>query len=194
MTDEKSDTKAPTKPVSKPKLGQPSASEDSASPYPKMELCQQIHKLVVKAEGTGDGKLQVEVLTRIKEELENPALYESVESKLGVTTGIWSAEDLAAQKETNEKTGKDLEEKVAEAKESAGDMEVMDARVEVARFAAKSLTEEEALEAYKKLLELPKVSSGKKIDAVMESSRVASFYGDTKKTSESVDTVSIRIC
>lgn len=188
MTDEKSDTKAPTKSVSKPKLGQPSASEESASPYPKMELCQQIHKLVVKAEGTGDGKLQVEVLTRIKEELENPALYESVESKLGVTTGIWSAEDLAAQKETNEKTGKDLEEKVAEAKESAGDMEVMDARVEVARFAAKSLTEEEALEAYKKLLELPKVSSGKKIDAVMESSRVASFYGDTKKTSESVDT------
>ena len=165
MTDEKSDAKATTKSVSKPKLGQPSASEESASPYPKMELCQQIHKLVVKAEGTEDGKLQVEVLTQIKEELENPALYESVESKLGVTTGIWSAEDLAAQKETNEKTAKDLEAKVAEAKESAGDMEVMDARVEVARFAAKSLTEKEALEAYKKLLELPKVSSGKKIDA-----------------------------
>jgi len=66
---------------------------------------------------------------------------------------------------------------VEEAKESAGDMEVMDARVQVARFAAKSLTKDEALEAYKKLLELPKISSGKKIDALMESSRVASFYG-----------------
>lgn len=186
MTEEKTTSK-----VSKPKLGQPSASEESASPYPNMELCQQIHKLVVKAEGTEDGKLQVEVLTQIKEELENPALYESIESKLGVTTGIWSAEDIAAQKETNEKTGKELEAKVEEANESAGDMEVMDARVEVARFAAKSLTEKEALEAYKKLLELPKVSSGKKIDAVMESSRVASFYGDTKKTSESVDKVSL---
>ena len=158
-----------------------------------MELCQQIHKLIVKAEGTGDGKLQVEVLTQIKEELENPALYESIESKLGVTTGIWSAEDIAAQKETNEKTGKELEAKVEEAKESAGDMEVMDARVEIARFAAKSLTEKEALEAYKKLLELPKVSSGKKIDAVMESSRVASFYGDAKKSSESIDKVSISV-
>lgn len=192
--DGKSEEKATTKPASKPKLGQPSASEESASPYPKMELCQQIHKLLVKAEGSQDGKLQTEVLNRIREELENPTLYEYVESRLGVTTGIWSAADLAAQKETNQKTIKELEQKVEDAKESAGDMEVMDARVEFARFAAKSLTEEEALEAYQKLLELPKVSSGKKIDAVMESSRVASFYGDSKKSSESIDSVSINMC
>ncbi len=188
MTDEKSDAKATTK--SKPKLGQPSASEDSASPYPNMELCQQIHKLSVKSVGTEDGKLQAEVLNRIRDELENPTLYESVESRLGVTTGIWSVADIAAQKEANEKTVKDLEQKVEDAKESAGDMEVMDARVEIARFAAKSLTEKEALEAYKNLLELPKVSSGKKIDAVMESSRLSSFYGDAKKASESIDSVS----
>ncbi len=187
--DEKSDAKA-TKTVSKPKLGQPSASEESASPYPNMELCQQIHKLVVNSTSAEDGKLQTEVLNHIRDELENPTLYESVESKLGVTTGIWSVADIAAQKEANEKTVKDLEEKVEEAKESAGDMEVMDARVEFARFAAKSLTEKDALEAYKKLLELPKISSGKKIDAVMESSRVASFYGDSKKASESIDRVS----
>jgi 26S proteasome regulatory subunit N7 len=186
--EEKSDSTA--KKASKPKLGQPSASEESASPYPNMELCQQIHKLLVKAEGTEDGKLQIQVLNRIREELENPALYESVESSLGVTTGLWSAEDLAAQKVNNQKTVKDLEKEVEDAKESAGDMEVMDARVKYARFAAKSLTEEEALEAYKMLLELPKVSSGKKIDAVMESSRVASFYGNSKKSSESIDNVS----
>ena len=192
--DEKSDAKATTtKTATKPKLGQPSASEDSASPYPKMELSQQIHKLTVNAEGARDGKLQTEVLNKIREELENPTLYESVESGLGVTTGIWSATDLAAQKEINQKTVKDMEQEVEEAKESAGDMEVMDSRVKIARFAAKSLTEEEALEAYKKLLELPKISSGKKIDAVMESSRVASFYGDSKKASESIDRVSISI-
>mmetsp|Transcript_25680 Transcript_25680/g.60194 ORF Transcript_25680/g.60194 Transcript_25680/m.60194 type:complete len:419 (+) Transcript_25680:157-1413(+) len=185
--DGSNDATVTKKPASKPKLGQPSASEDSASPHPDMELCQQIHKLVVKAAGTQDGKLQTEVFTRIRTELENPTLYESLESSLGVTTGIWSVDDLAAQKETNRKTVKDLEEKLEEAKESAGDMEVMDARVELARFAAKSLTEKEALEAFTKLLELPKVSSGKKIDAVMESSRVASFYGDTKKASEFID-------
>jgi len=187
MTAQEEKSDSTTKKASKPKLGQPSASEESASPYPNMELCQQIHKLLVKADGTEDGKLQIQVLNRIREELENPALYESVESSLGVTTGLWSAEDLAAQKVNNQKTVKDLEKKVEDAKESAGDMEVMDARVEYARFAAKSLTEEEALVAYKMLLELPKVSSGKKIDAVMESSRVASFYGNSKKASESID-------
>jgi len=184
---QKDKSESSSKPASKPKLGQPSASEESASPYPNMNLCQQVHKLSVKADGSEDEKLQIEVLTRIRDELENPALYESVESKLGVTTGIWSAADIAAKKESNQKMVEDLEQKVDDAKESAGDMEMMDARVEIARFAAKSLTEEEAIEAYKKLLELPKVSSGKKIDAVMESSRVASFYGNTKKSSESIE-------
>uniref|UniRef100_A0A7S4AEF6 PCI domain-containing protein n=1 Tax=Pseudo-nitzschia australis TaxID=44445 RepID=A0A7S4AEF6_9STRA len=184
---EKGDAKAAPKPPSKPKLGQPSASEESASKYPSMELCQQIHKLVVKADESGDGKLQSEVLTRIREELENPTLYESIESTLGVTTGIWSAVDIASQKKANQNTAEELEQKVQDAKESAGDMEVQDARVELARFAAKSLKEEEALEAYQKLLDLPKISSGKKIDAVMESSRVASFYGDSKKASEFTD-------
>jgi hypothetical protein len=188
--------KKTTSTTTKKKLGQPSASEDSASPYPSMELAQQIHKLTVKAfhgepDGDEDGSnLQTKVLTRIREELENPSLYEYVESSLGVTTGIWSIEDIAAKKESNIKMVQSLEEKVDDAKESAGDMEVMDARIEIARFAAKSLTEDEALEAYKKLLNLPKISSGKKIDAVMESSRVSSFYGDSKNASESIDKVS----
>lgn len=185
--DETTDTPATKKPVSKPKLGQPSASEESASPYPNMELCQQIHKLMVKSAGSQDGNLRTEVFTRIKTELQNPTLYQFMENSLGVTTGIWSAEDLATQQENNQQTVKDLEKKLEEAKESAGDMEVMDARVELARFAAKSLTERESLEAYSKLLELPKVSSGKKIDAVMESSRVASFYGNRRKSSELID-------
>ena len=175
--------------TTKKKLGQPSASEDSASPYPDMELCQQIHKLMVKAEGYTDTEFQTKVLTRICKELQNPSLYESVESGLGITTGIWSPTDLASQKESNTKTMETLEAKVEEAKESAGDMEVMDARVAIARFAAKSLNEEEALAAYKQLLDLPKVSSGKKIDAMMESSRVASFYGDTKKTADFINSV-----
>ncbi|KAL3903331.1 MAG: hypothetical protein SGARI_005426, partial [Bacillariaceae sp.] len=144
--------------TTKPKLGQPSASEDSASPYPDMDLCQDIHKLVVKAQGYNTPEFQAKVLTRIAKELENPSLYEKLEHDLGVTTGIWSVPDIEAKKEANKKEAESLEAKVEEAKNEAGDMEVMDARVELARFAAKSLTEEEALEAYKKLLDLPKVS------------------------------------
>jgi hypothetical protein len=176
--------------VSKPKRGQPSASEESASPYPDMELCQQIHKLIVKAPEYDTPIFQTKVLTTICKELENPTLYESVEHAMGISSGIWSVADIQLRKEANQMKVQGLEAKVEDAKESAGDMEVMDARVELARYAAKSMTEQDALEAYKKLLELPKISSGKKIDAIMESARVASFYGNTKKTTEFLDSVS----
>jgi hypothetical protein len=72
-------------------------------------------------------------------------------------------------------------------------MEVLAARFEVARFAAKSLGKDTAYAAYDKLLALPKLSSGKIIDAVMECARVASFYSDTKKNGELVDKVSYKM-
>jgi 26S proteasome regulatory subunit N7 len=191
-TTEEEDVKATadSKGTAKPKLGQPSASEESASPYPDMELCQQIHKLTVKAQGYTTPEFQTKVLTTICKDLENPILYESVEHTLGVLSGIWSVPDIEARKEYNKKKVEELEAKVEDAKESAGDMEVMDARAELARFAAKSMSEEDALAAYKKLLDLPKISSGKKIDAMMESARVASFYGEAKKTEEFIANVS----
>jgi len=84
----------------------------------------------------------------------------------------------------------ELEAKVEQAKESAGDMEVLDARFEVARFAAKSLNKDEALEGYEKVLSLPKLSSGKTIDALMECARVASFHGETGKASDLIERAS----
>ena len=172
------------------KMGQPSASEEGASPFPQMALAQDIHKLTVKAAGV-DAAFQSKVFDKVATELENPSLYRILQTTLGVTGSL----SEAALKEMDEKNAKelaDLEAKVEEAKENAGDMEVMDARVAIARFAAKSLSKDETLEAYKKLLDLPKISSGKKIDAMMESSRVASFYGDKKKSAEFIESVSGR--
>mmetsp|Transcript_9242 Transcript_9242/g.10549 ORF Transcript_9242/g.10549 Transcript_9242/m.10549 type:complete len:319 (+) Transcript_9242:380-1336(+) len=83
-----------------------------------------------------------------------------------------------------------FEEKVKEAKENAGDMEVLDARLEAARFAAKSLSKEVALDMYEKVLDLPKLSTGKKIDALMECARVASFHNDLKKNTELIERAS----
>jgi 26S proteasome regulatory subunit N7 len=126
------------------------------------------------------------ILHKVATELENPSLYRLI--------GCGSLSE-AALKELEDKNAKHMEEleaKVEDAKENAGDMEVMDARVEIARFAAKSLSKDQALEAYQKLLDLPKVSSGKKIDALMESARVASFYGDQKKSAEFIESVSTR--
>merc|ERR1711976_999690 len=99
-------------------------------------------------------------------------------------------EQLKEMKEENDKKLKELEDKVEEAKENAGDMEVLDARFEVARFAAMAMTKEEALSMYQKVLDLPKLSSGKVMDALMESSRIASFYDDLKKNTEFVQKIS----
>ena len=168
--------------------GQPSAAEETASPHPDMDLCQDIHKLKVKAVGV-DAEFQKKIFTRVAQDLENPGLYRMMQTSLGVDGGVLSEADLLAMEAKHAKHLEELEQKVEDAKENAGDMEVMEARVEIARFAAKSLTKEATLEAYKKLLDLPKVSSGKKIDAFMESSRVASFYNDTKKSAEMIESV-----
>ena len=179
------------------KLGQPSASEESASPYPKMALCQEIHELVVGAvpDGTTVDEFATKILTEIKTDLENPSLFELVTGKAqavvapAVADAIWSPADRTAKTDANKKHKEELNEKVVEAKEQAGDMEVMDARVALSRFAAKSLTEAEAIAANDDVLELPKISSGKKIDSLMESSRVSSFYGDHKKAAEFIEKV-----
>lgn len=188
MEEEKTaiETPAAVAPVKKKKVGQPSAAEDTASPYPDMDLCQDIHKLTVKAPGA-DLDFQTKIFKQVAEELENPGLYRLMQTNLGVDAGILSEADLLVMEAKHTKHLESLEAKVAEAKESAGDMEVMDARVEIARFAAKSLTKDKALEAYQTLLDLSKISSGKKIDALMESSRVASFYHDSKKSAELID-------
>jgi len=167
--------------------GQPSASEETASPYPQMDLAQEIHKILVKADGADFAK----VMQRIVTELENPSLYRYLQTAAGgSSTGpLLSEEELKGLEEKNVEALKELEQKVEEAKENAGDMEVMDARVTIARFAAKSLSKEEALKAYQDLLDVPKVSSGKKIDAMMESSRIASFYGDQRKSASFIDSV-----
>lgn len=84
----------------------------------------------------------------------------------------------------NQTTLQELQTKVEDAKENAGDMEVLAAKLEIAKFAAKSGSKEEAYEAYEQVLALPKLSSGKIMDALMEMSRIASFYNDLLKNNE----------
>ena len=171
----------------------PSASADSASKYPDMALAQSIHRLIMSngenaplqsaedlAAAGITSDLSEKVLKEITQDVENPSLYRHLVHS-GISWSTLSEEDLKQLDEKHAQTMTDLEKKVDEAKESAGDMEVLEARFEVARFAAKSLSKEEALEAYEKVLALPKLSSGKTMDALMEQARVASFYGDTIK-------------
>lgn len=182
-------TSTPKTDNKKEKLGQPSASSEAASKYPKMDLAQRIHKLVMISKGKFENKemsLEEDVKKEILEEIENPSLYRSLMATLG-----WSsAEKLEGLDLKHTQSMKEFEEKVEEAKENAGDMEVLDARLVAARYAAKSLSKDSAVEMYEKVLDLPKLSSGKKIDALMECARVASFYGDLKKNNELIEKAS----
>ena len=69
-------------------------------------------------------------------------------------------------------------------------MEVLDARLAFAKYSAMSGSKEEALEGYELVLKLPKLSSGKIMDALMECVRICSFYGDLKGTSTYMEKVS----
>lgn len=174
-------------PKKKKSPGQPSASSEMASKYPKMDLAQRVHKLTMMAGGKmkKNESLSEEVKNEVIEELENAALYRTLQETLG-----WPKNDcLDSLDEKHTQTFEELEKKVEEAKESAGDMEVLDARLEIARFAAKSCGEAKALEMYDKVLDLPKLSTGKTIDALMECARVASFHGDLKKNAALIERV-----
>jgi 26S proteasome regulatory subunit N7 len=164
----------------------PSASAETTAPYPKMDLSQKIHQMLTlqqRSPGTGNvTELQTQVFDQIINELENPSLYKKLMEKLGTDVTISSpvtADQLAAIEAKNSKEMETLVAKVEEAKESAGDMEVMDAKLAIAKFSAKSLSRDETVKAYVDVIELPKISSGKKIDCYMELARVASFYGET---------------
>ena len=194
------DTPAPKDEKKKNENITPSASGENASKYPDMGIAQSIHKLLMaygshaklsEEAAAAAGvlpSLKEDVLTKISGEMENVPLYRHLGGEMKWDS--LSEDALKAMEEKNSATQTSLEAKVEELKENSGDMEVLDARFEVARFAAKSLSKDEAMQAYDKVLALPKLSSGKTMDALMESARVASFYGDLSQTRELVEKVS----
>lgn len=176
------------------KTAQDTTPAEGAAPYPKMAVGQKMHQILT-SKTKADLELQTKVFDEIATDLENPSLYRKLQEKLydgignpidGTVTKL-SSEDLSALEEKNKKALEALLLKVEEAKESAGDMELMDARVQIARFCAKSMSEKDTIDAYTQVLELPKMSSGKKIDALMELARVASFYGNTSGSDDYID-------
>jgi 26S proteasome regulatory subunit N7 len=136
-----------------------------------MALGQRIHRLADPAS----------LLTEIGEKVENPSLYRLVLTKLSerdlaIPSVVLTEEQLQAMEKSHESKVAELEKAVEDAGENAGDMEVLDARIAVARFSAQSLDPATALSAYQKVMNLSKLSTGKKMDSLMESARIAFFY------------------
>jgi len=187
----------PTTSTSKQKDANPSASTETPGEYPDMSLAQSIHHLTVIVNGTLEDPAAVHLAPNLPEtvmkriaspEVENPSLYRHLKETWFHDSALefLSEEELTAMEERHRITLDELEAKVEDSKENAGEMEVLAARFEVARFAAKKLSKDAAMAAYDKILALPKLSTGKIIDSVMECARVASFHGDTKKNEELV--------
>ncbi len=123
----------------------------------------------------------------IIEPLLNAALYRHLQSTLGYNkSDALSEENLTAIETHHESIIKVLRENITKAKDEAGDMEVLHAHMEVARYCAKCTTKEVALSAYEEVVALPKLSIGKKLDAYLEMTRVSSFWGDWKTMNETL--------
>lgn len=149
-------------------------------------------KLKAKVDGEfGDAKKDVEEVDEENEPLLNPSLYEHLQSTLYYTSPtVLSPSDLSLLTNYHTDSLATLSTLVTNATEEAGDMEVLQAKMDIARYAAKSCTKEEALKAYEEVVALPKLSTGKKMDAFLEMARVASFWGDWKVMRETLDKAS----
>eukprot|EP00584_Thalassiosira_punctigera_P023656 CAMPEP_0172575622 /NCGR_PEP_ID=MMETSP1067-20121228/137303_1 /TAXON_ID=265564 ORGANISM="Thalassiosira punctigera, Strain Tpunct2005C2" /NCGR_SAMPLE_ID=MMETSP1067 /ASSEMBLY_ACC=CAM_ASM_000444 /LENGTH=485 /DNA_ID=CAMNT_0013368273 /DNA_START=126 /DNA_END=1583 /DNA_ORIENTATION=+ len=122
------------------------------------------------------------------EALLNPSLYRHLRSTLSYSSpDALKDDDLEALESHHETILKHLNDAVTKAREEAGDMEVLRAHVDIARYSARCSAKEPALEAYEAVLALPKLSVGKKLDAHLELARVSSFWGDHRKTKATLD-------
>lgn len=141
------------------------------------------------AESTEEKKKEEE--TEKKEEKEallNPSLYRHLQSTLSYTSSnALSEADLTTLTTHHETILKSLNDAVQKAKDEAGDMEVLHAYMDIARYSARCSTKEAALAAYDAVLALPKLSVGKKLDAHLEMARVCSFWSDFKKMKTTLD-------
>lgn len=119
------------------------------------------------------------------EALLNPHLYRHLQSTLSYNGGLSDA-DLDTLQAHHTTVLTHLQSLVTKAIDEAGDMEVLSANVDIARYLAKVSTKDAAMEAYTTVLALPKLSAGKTLDAHLEMARVCSFWGDFRKMTETL--------
>ena len=113
------------------------------------------------------------------EPLLNPSLYRHLRSTLSYeSASALSESDLDALSAHHEVVMSSLRSAITRASDEAGDMEVLHATMDVARYAARCCDMASAADAYLAVLALPKLSAGKRLDAHLEMARVRSFWGD----------------
>lgn len=115
----------------------------------------------------------------------NAQLYNHVATTLSLPP--LSQDDMTAITSHHEATLATLEELIVKSTQEMGDMEILAAKLSHARYCSKSLSKSIALSSYDRVLESPKLSTGKKLDALLEISRVCSFWNDVSTLSSTLD-------
>merc|ERR1711871_1632932 len=110
--------------------------------------------------------------------------YQKVAKDLGFSP---DAALVAEMKTKNEEELKGIEEKLADAKENLGDMEVRDFLLEKADCLARVGDKEAALEAYDETMKMSS-SLGQKLDLVFAKIRLGLFFNDLELVNKQVDT------
>lgn len=120
-------------------------------------------------------ELEAELRTTIEAASMAP-YYEYAVAKFG-----WTLDEalLAKMKAKNDKDVAAARAKHDDAVKNHGDMEILDALFEIAKLYARIGAKELALEAYDVIRDRPKISTGKRIDALMAKIRISLFFLDT---------------
>eukprot|EP00624_Nannochloropsis_granulata_P006407 evm.model.NODE_47661_length_12524_cov_19.198978.5 len=169
--------------------GKPAVDDDEdPKPVPDMALAQDLYLLELaqsKPEAVQDvAEVKARVLASIKADKAEP-LYTSVcVEKLGWPVDVALQAELKA---SNEAELAGIEEQLRVATESSGDMEVLDALIAREKFYARIGNKTAALAAADEILAKPKISTGKKIDAVMDKVRLGLFFRDPEATKENLE-------
>ena len=165
------------------------------SATPLDELSQRVLTTVLGNRPVGDaireeeGKIQQLMEGHIMDDsihengpLLNGTLYQHLTVTLSPSVSFppLSSMDMEALEAHQKRMMAQLTTRIDKAVEEMGDMEVLSAKLTLARYTAKCRSKLEALTAYDMVLESPKLSLGKKLDCHLEKARVASFWGDTQ--------------
>jgi 26S proteasome regulatory subunit N7 len=159
---------------------------EAVQTYPIFELAQKRFELLNESQLppglTDKEKTKKELLESIKEKSMLP-FYEAL-----CSAGAMAADESlkASMKKTNDEELAKLEEKITDAKENLGDIEVRDALLQKAEFFNRTGDKDKTLEAYKVAFEKT-VGVGARMDNILAAIRNAFFYDDKELVKKQVE-------
>mmetsp|Transcript_145560 Transcript_145560/g.363001 ORF Transcript_145560/g.363001 Transcript_145560/m.363001 type:complete len:387 (+) Transcript_145560:93-1253(+) len=164
------------------------AEDKPAETYPIHALAQKRHMLL-SDKCPDREKLKAEVLATVKEKAMLP-YYEKYlcPSPLGPADEALKAE----MKKSNEADLAKIEEKIKDAKENLGDMEVRDALIAKAEFFNRIGDKDAAIQAYQDAFEKT-VGVGGKLDNILTVIRIAFFFDDHALAKKEIDRAKVEL-